>query len=111
MSQELTHADKRAAFEIATSALMRWYGDRLITGATDEELAEMLGKVLGIAGGSSGPDRISVSFRGAGLRIWAGWQCPNEVTDKPIFAGDATVRMAREVYGISDPSSAQLALL
>ncbi len=111
MSQELTHADKRAAFEIATSALMRWYGDRIAAGIDDEGLAEMLGNVLGIAGGSGGPDRISVSFRGAGLRIWAGWQCPNEVTDKPIFAGDATVRMAREVYGISDPSCAQLALL
>ncbi len=111
MSRELTHADKRAAFEIATSALMRWYGDRLTAGATDEDLAEMLSKVLGIAGGSGGPDRISVSFRGAGLRIWAGWQHPNEVTDKPIFAGEATVRMAREVYGISDPSCAQMALL
>ena len=107
MSQELSHTDKRSAFEIATSALMRWYGDRIAAGGEDEELAEMLGKVLGIAGESGGPDRISVSFRGAGLRIWAGWQCPNEVPDKPIFAGAATIRMAREVYGISDPSCAQ----
>ena len=37
MSRELTHADKRAAFQIATSALLRWYGDRLTAGATDED--------------------------------------------------------------------------
>ena len=110
MSAPLSRAEKRDAFKIATSALMRWYGDQLADGATDAELEQMLERVLGIAGGSGGPDRLSVSFRGAGLRIWAGWSFPNEVTDKPIFAGKQTIAMAREVYGIVDPSVSQFSL-
>ena len=111
MSAALSYADKRTAFEIATSALLRWFGDELVNGATDDQLHAFLEKVLGIAGGSCGPGRISVSYRGSGLRIWAGWDHPNEVRDEPIFAGSQTISMAREVYGIPDPSAQQLALI
>ncbi len=111
MSAALSYADKRTAFEIATSALLRWFGDELEGGATDDQLHAFLEKVLGTAGGSCGPGRISVSYRGSGLRIWAGWDHPNEVRDEPIFAGSQTISMAREVYGISDPSAQQLALI
>jgi hypothetical protein len=32
------------------------------------------------------------------------------VQDKPLFAGRATIAMAREVYGIRDPSDRQASL-
>tara|TARA_R110002073_G_scaffold8068_1_gene45108 strand:- start:10726 stop:11061 length:336 start_codon:yes stop_codon:yes gene_type:complete len=111
MSAILSYADKRAAFKIATSALLRWYGDELAGGASDERLSEMLVAVLGIFGGSSGPESLDISFKGAGLKIWASWDTHNTVTDKPVFSGHQTVRMAREVYGITDPTCDQLALL
>jgi len=33
------------------------------------------------------------------------------VTAKPIFQGMATVKMAREIYQIADPTDAQISLL
>ena len=108
---ELSHADKQDAFKRATNCLVSWYGDKIESGVCDEELNELLARALGIAGGSAGPGRINVSYKGAGLRIWASWGYYNEFTDKPIFSGQQTVKMAREVYGISDPSNHQLGLL
>ena len=35
----------------------------------------------------------------------------NLVTDAPLFAGEATMRMARELYGIRDPAERQLSML
>jgi hypothetical protein len=40
----------------------------------------------------------------------AGWEWPNHVTDKLLFQGVATIAMARQVYGIRNPASKQLAL-
>lgn len=107
----LTHEDKVAAFKAATRSLIHWYGDELVAGVTDERLEELLRNALGIFGGSGGPDRLSLTFQGAGLKIWASWGSHNHVTDKPVFQGKATVKMAREVYGISDPANRQMRLL
>ncbi|OLF77691.1 hypothetical protein AWH62_03175 [Maricaulis sp. W15] len=111
MTRPLTHADKLAAFTAATRSLIHWYGEEIAAGVTDARLEELLGQALGIFGGSGGPNQISLAFQGAGLKIWACWETVNNVTDKPIFQGKATVKMAREVYNIPDPSNRQLKLL
>ena len=55
---------------------------------------------------------MSLAFQAAGLKIWADWNTVVPDRDrKPIFQGAATIRMAREVYGIIDPTDAQMALL
>ena len=107
---DLSNADKLAAFKIATRSLVSCYLDEIAGGMTDDELVELLRKVLGIFGGSGGPKRISVSHQGSGLKIWASWGSQNTVIDKPIFSGQQTVSMAREVYEISDPTCDQLGL-
>ena len=110
MTKPLTRADKREAFEIATRSPISWYGEEVSEGVTDERLTELLSKVLGIFGGSGGPNSISIAYSGSGLKIWAGWTTVNHVTDMPIFQGSATVKMAREVYKIADPTDDQMAL-
>ena len=77
---------------------------------TDEELGSALEWVLGIWGGSCGPGDLDVSFQGSGLRIWASWAIRNHRKDKPLFAGAATIAMAREVYGIANPQDRQMRL-
>lgn len=111
MSTPLSHDEKVAAFKAATRSLIHWYGDELAAGVTDARLEELLKQALGIFGGSSGPDRLSLTFQGAGLKIWASRGGHNHVTDKPVFQGKATVKMAREVYGIPDPANSQMRLL
>lgn len=106
----LAQTDKIEAFKRATSSLAHWYADEIIAGMTDEQLEDALTRALGIMGGSCGPDCISVSYQGAGLKIWASWTWPNIVTDRPIFQGRATIAMAREVYNIPDPSNRQQSL-
>lgn len=107
----LTHQEKVAAFTAATRALTHWYAEELKAGVTDERLAQMLEAVLGIHGGSGGPGRMDVAHQGAGLKIWASWDGLNTVTDKPIFSGAATLKMAREVYQIPNPAEGQFRLL
>ncbi len=106
----LTREDRTEIFRIATSSFLRRYGDRFERGMTDELLAEALQASLGIFGGSGGPGRPSVTYTGSGLRIWGGWHIVNHVTEKPLFAGNATITMAREVYGIRNPDNKQLNL-
>lgn len=54
---------------------------------------------------------MSSTVQAAGLKIWADWNCAApDVTGKPIFQGAATIRMAREVHGIKDPTDTQMAL-
>ena len=77
---------------------------------TDKELRAALEVTLGIFGGSGGPDCLSVSYNGSGLRIWGGWHVVNHVVEPPLYSGKATVAMARTVYNISDPEDNQLAL-
>ncbi len=106
----LTQADREEIFRIATTSFVRRYGDRFAVGMTDNELAAALETALGIFGGSAGPGRLSVAFTGSGLRIWGGWHIVNHVTEKPLFAGSATIAMARTTYAIADPDNKQLDL-
>jgi len=113
--RELSHEDKHYAFRRATHGMagseQRWQ-ERAERGLTDEELKAALEFELGIYGGSCGPGEMSLTFQAAGLKIWADWNTvAPDVDRKPIFQGTATIRMAREVYGIKDPTKAQMALL
>ena len=103
----LTHDEKVAAFKAATRSLINRYGEELAEGVSDARLEELLKQALGIFGGSGGPDQISLAFQGAGLKIWARRGSHNHVTDKPVFQGKTTVKMAREIYSISDPTDPQ----
>lgn len=107
----LTRQEREAAFRQATRCLIAWYGDELEKGVTDERLKALLENALGIFGGSCGPGRLHVTHQGAGLKIWASRTVHNHCQMKPVFAGQETVRMAREVYRIPDPFEAQLPLL
>ena len=107
----LTATDKAAVFKIATAGLRKRYSTELRVGMTDRELHEALIVVLGIFGSTGGPDQLDVSFQGAGLKIWGGWQVVNTVTDIPLFAGTRTIAMAREVYAIPNPDTEQLQLI
>lgn len=115
IDRKLTEDDKRAAFVQATTgfanAVERWK-QRAATGLTDEQLIEALRFEIGIFGGGSGPDRMATAHQGACLKIWASWTgWIDTSTEKPIFAGTATIRMAREVYGIENPEDGQMWLL
>lgn len=106
----LSQADRLEVFKSATSGLMRHCGGKQQTGMTDAELGAALEMTLGVFGGSGGPDKLSVTFQGAGLKIWGGWHVVNHVKEKPLFAGRQTVAMAREVYNIPNPDNDQLSL-
>ena len=111
--KQLCTDDKLYAFKRATGGIersvKRW-AERASTGLTDEELADALAYEIGIFGGSCGPGEIYLIYQRAGLKIWAGWESLNHVTDPPLFEGRATIAMAREVYGIRDPSDTQYSL-
>lgn len=113
MTRSLTQEEKLWAFRRATCSMQgakeRW-AQRAARGLTDEQLAEALRYEIGIYGGFSGPDSLSVSYQGAGLKIWASWETHNTVTDAPAFKGAASIAMARQVYGIRNPQDKQFAL-
>ena len=106
----LTFEDKEAIFRIAAASLPKRYAREIEAGMTDEALSAALSSVLGIFGGSYGPDQYSITYTGSGLRIWGGWHVVNHVTEAPLFAGKATIAMARQTYGISDPEQKQMEL-
>jgi hypothetical protein len=99
----LTQEDKELAFRKATASFLNRYADQIAAGMSDDDLALALQATLGIFGGSGGPDQLSITYKGSGLKIWASWHVHNHVAEKPLFAGKATIVMAREVYGIADP--------
>lgn len=110
----LTREDKQNAFVSATTsyteAHKRW-AERATSGMTDDALIEALKYELGIAGGSSGHrDCPCIHYQGAGLKVWARWESFIPQQTEPIYKGKATVQMAREIYGIKEPSDMQLAL-
>ena len=111
--REITEADRLAGFIRATSnmagAKRRW-NERARTGLTDANLAQALAFEIGIMGGSCGPDSIWLSYQAAGLQIWISWESHSTSATKPVFAGNATIAMARRVYAIKDPADIQLAL-
>lgn len=110
VQRQLTQADRIEVFRLATRSVTRHFKEQIEIGMTDDELAAALEQILGIFGGSSGPDRLSVAYTGAGLRIWGGWHVVNHVAEQPLFSGRQTIAMAREVYGISNPDDQQLNL-
>lgn len=107
----LTKADREWIFRRATAALPRKYGVAIKEGMTDAQLSAALKDILGIFGGRSAPGELSFTVMGAGLRIWGGWRVVNHVIEPPLFAGKATIAMARETYGIADTDNPQLRLL
>ncbi len=113
MTRPLTEADKREGFIRATGgfsgAKARW-AERAARGLSDAELADALAYELGIFGGSCGPGMLSLTFQGAGLKVWISWEIQNYVTSKPTFEGKSTIAMARYIYGIKDPADKQLTL-
>jgi hypothetical protein len=109
-SPPLTQAERIEVFRLATRGLVHRYGEQFKAGMNEAELRSALETSLGLFGGSGGPDGPSVSHTGAGLRIWGGRHTVNHHIQKPLFAGDVTVAMAREVYSISDPQSGRLKL-
>ncbi|WP_370173015.1 MULTISPECIES: hypothetical protein [Hyphomonas] len=106
----LTHAEREAAFRTATRCLIAWHGEELKQGVTDDRLRELLGRALGIFGGSGGPGQLNITYQGSGLKIWASREIHNHCQMKPTFQGEFVVKMAREIYGISDPSEDQMSM-
>jgi len=114
MTRPLTEADKREGFIRATGGFVRAkerWAERAARGMTDAELADALAFELGIFGGSTGPNSLSLIYQGAGLKIWISWNIQNHVTARPTFEGKRTIATARQVYGIKDPADRQLSLL
>ncbi len=111
MEKPLNRKDRIEVFRIATRSFIHHYGDQFTGGMKDIELEIALKSSLGIFGGSGGPDRLSVSYQGAGLKIWGGWHIVNHVTEAPIFSGNQTIAMAREIYKILHPNNKQMNLL
>jgi len=99
-SRDLTAEDRLYVFKRCTGNFLHYVGEGP---KTDAEVSEALSRSLGIEGGGGSPDSPDYHYRGAGLRIWGGWTYPNSRTDKPLWAGAATVAMARQVYGIKTP--------
>lgn len=113
MIDPLTHEEKTWAFRKATGGFARALErnpDWSERGMTDEEIAAVLRDALGIMGGSGGPGRPTLTWQGAGLKIWAGRNGVSHIHDKPLYQGAATVAMARNVYGIRDPEDRQMRL-
>ena len=108
--RSLSEADKEMIFRKATAGLPRKYAVAIKTGMSDAELEAALKSVLGIFGGSGGPDQLSIAYAGSGLRIWGSWSTVNTVRDKPLFSSRQTIAVARQVYGIADPDNDQLHL-
>jgi hypothetical protein len=107
----LSQKAREEVFRIATKGLVHFHGNKFADGMTDKELEDALVSSLGIFGGSGGPDCLSVSYKGAGLKIWGGWHVVNHVTEPPLFQGRETIAMAREIYSILDPDKSQMQLI
>ena len=110
MDKYLSAEDHIEIFRIATRSLVRFYSAKFSNGMSDQELEVALKSSLGIFGGSCGPDRLSVSYQGAGLKIWGSWHIINYVEEAPIFSGRETIAMAREIYKIPNPNNKQMNL-
>ena len=106
----LTQADKEMIFRKATASFPLKFKAEIENGMSDANLEAALKCVLGIFGGSGGPDQPSIAYSGSGLRIWGSWHQVNTVLDKPLFSGKQTIAMARMVYAIADPDNAQMRL-
>jgi hypothetical protein len=110
--KQLSRENELSAFKRATGfdrSRVRW-AEYAQTGLSDKKLTGVLAFEMGIFGGMGARNQLSITYQGSGLKIWAGWHIVNHVMEKPIFEGKETIAMAREVYGIRDPSDNQLAM-
>ena len=107
----LTQTERAEVFRLATRSLVNWYADEMGAGMNDAELKAALERALGIFGGSGARGCLHVTYTGAGLRIWGGWHIVNHCVEAPLFSGNATIAMAREIYEIRNPDDDQLSLL
>lgn len=87
----------------------RWQ-ERARQGLTDKQLEAELAYELGIAGGSGSMNDLCIAYQRSGLKIWAGWHGADRYSGGPVLEGKRTMMLAREVYGIADPTDAQLAM-
>ena len=110
MVKPLSQNDRTEVYRLATRSLVHHYGDQFTEGMTDIELETAMKSSLGIFGGSGGPNQLSVSYQGAGLKIWGGWHTVNHLIQVPLFSGNQTIATAREIYNISDPNNNQMNL-
>jgi hypothetical protein len=69
---------------------------------TNAQLTEALEFEIGECGGGGGPDTPDYHYRSSGLRIWGAWNSRSE-SEEPVWKGQATLAMARQVYGIKTP--------
>ena len=110
MKNQFSQDEKRGVFLRAVcsyqGAKKRWE-KRAKTSLNDHDLEQALKHEIGIAGGSGCRDSISIAYQGSGLKIWASRTTPNHGTDEPIFQGTQTMKMARLVFNIADPSNLQ----
>lgn len=108
--RQLSHSDIIEALRRATNSYQgaekRWQ-ERASRGLTDEQLEEALAYELGTAGGSGGRDILSIEYSRSGLKIWASWDSTNSYRDSPVLEGKRTMMLAREIYGIADPTDMQ----
>lgn len=112
--RDVSPEDALRVFRKATGGMEgsgdRW-AKRATQGMTDDELITALKWEMGEYCGWCGPDSISGCSQKSGLRIWASWNTVSpERETKPIYLGMSTVRMAREVYGVKDPTDKQMDL-
>jgi hypothetical protein len=115
MTDDLTPDEKPWAFRRATNSMSgsdRRWTERATAGLIDEQLAEAVRYELGQYGGSSGhANGLAVEHESSGLKLWAGRGAAHRHSTPPMCAGPATLRLAREVYGIKDPNGTQMSLL
>lgn len=93
-ASSLSHSEKDWIFREAMRGLVYQCGDRFEDVMTDGELEAAPKASLGIFGGSGGPQRLSVTYQRAGLKIWGGWHVVNHIQEQPLFQGRATRPMA-----------------
>lgn len=98
----------RAATCGMENAEARWL-KRAQSGLTDEQLVEALRYEIGAMGGRSSAEGW-VEYSRDGLQIWIAETSLSRYSTPPTLRGNATVRMAREVYGIGDPGAVQMGL-
>lgn len=79
------------------------WSERRSVGLTDDELKKAIASEFGIAGGSSGPGRTPISYKGgADPAFW--YNAHGGSREKPTLRGAALLRVAREVLDIPYPA-------
>jgi hypothetical protein len=95
--------DRLAIFQRATCGFARRYAKESRGGVTKDRLESALSECLGMFADADapGPGEFYVSYKGAGLKIWSGF----DIRDKPRGTGASTLAMALIAYSVRDPWS------